>query len=135
MNTEEEEETIRAFICEPKRDRYLAKMASEKHRSKFLDCLNHCHDIDCAFAVWLPSNVDILATLRREGAPAECSIIADDHNIDGKRYTLAEGIEAAQQSGWAAIICCVPGRLAFYLDECGERRALLKREKTKSIQC
>lgn len=107
-------------------------MASEKHRSNFLDCLNHCHDIDSTFALWLPSNVDILGALRKEGAPGDCSIIAADHNIDGKRYTLAEGIEAAQQSGWAAIICCVPGCLAFYLDECGERRALLKRAKTKT---
>jgi len=44
MNTEEEE-TIRAFICEPKRNRYLAKIASEKHRSKFLDCLNRNYNL------------------------------------------------------------------------------------------
>jgi len=128
----EEEETILAFICEPKRDRYLAKMASEKHRSKFLDCLNHCHDIDGQFARWLPSNVDIGDTLRKAGAPAECSIISADHNIDGKRYALDEGIEAAQQSGCAAILCCAPGFLAFYLDESGQRRALLKHDKTKN---
>jgi len=127
----EEEKTILAFICEPKRDRYLAKMASEKHRTKFLDCLNHCHDIDDTFAVWLPSNTDIIVLLRKEGAPADCDIIAADNTIDGKRVALADGIEAARLSGWGSIICCVPGHLAFYLDECGERRALLKRGKPK----
>lgn len=129
-----EKQTILAFICEPKRDRYLAKMASEKYRETFLDCLNHCRDIDSTFSLWLPSNADIVGILRKEGAPAECNIIAADHNIDGKRYKLAEGVEAAQQSEWATIICCIPDCLAFYLDECGERRALLKRDKTATRQ-
>jgi hypothetical protein len=65
----DEEATIRAFIVPNKRDRYVSLLSSEKRRPKFLDCLNHCHDIDQRYATALPSSADVPSLLRNHGAP------------------------------------------------------------------
>ena len=45
---------------------------------------------------------------------------------------LSEAISQTELTGWGTIISCIPGQLAYYDDECGERRILLAREKTNS---
>jgi hypothetical protein len=40
---------------------------------------------------------------------------------------LEEAVAAAEAGGWGTIVICIPRQLAYYFDECGERRALLVR--------
>jgi hypothetical protein len=92
-----------------------------------LDRLNHCQDLDVRFAVPLPSNADVVAMLRSRGAPATCYVLSATASIDGQVLPLAEAISAAEFGGWGTILTCLPGRLAYYYDECGARRMLLER--------
>jgi hypothetical protein len=120
-----EEATIRAFIVPAKRDRYLSLVSNEKRRAEFLDCLNHCRDIDNRYATQLPSLADVISLLRAHGAPDVCRVISDCRDIDGREMPLRDAVEHAESVGWGTILCCIPGRLAYYLDEAGTRRRLL----------
>jgi hypothetical protein len=123
----DEEATIRAFILPARRARWLGCLASPRRRGAFLDRLNHCQDIDGRYAAPLPSNTDVVALLRSHGAPATCYVLSCAEAIDGRERPLAEAVREAQAAGWGTILSCVPGRLAYYYDECGDRRMLLRR--------
>jgi len=122
-----EEALVRAFISAPRRKRWLESLASAKRRAPFLDRLNHCKDIDERYATALPSNADVVGLLCSHGAPALCYVLSCTAAIDGRELPLAEAIEAASMGGWGTLISCLPGQLAYYYDECGERRFLLER--------
>ena len=127
-----DEATIRAFIVPPKRDRYLSLLSNVKRRAKFLDCLNHCRDIDQRYLSEVPSSADAISLLRDRGAPDVCRVISDCRDIDGREMALAEAVEQAETAGWGTILCCIPCRLAYYLDEAGsKRRQLLVRSGEK----
>src|SRR4051812_44876590 len=120
-----EEALVRAFISPPRRTRWLEQLASKKRRGPFLDRLNHCRDIDERYATALPSNADVVTLLRSRGAPPTCYVVSCVAAIDGCELPLAEAIEQAAMEGWGTLIGCIPGRLGYYYDECGERRFLL----------
>jgi len=122
-----EEATIRAFITPARRTRWLKSLASPKRRGRFLDRLNHCRDIDEYYATPLPSNADVVAVLKAHGAPATCYVLSNTATLDARELPLAEAVAEAESGGWGTLISCLPGRLAYYYDECGERRMLLKR--------
>ena len=125
---EDEEKIIKAFFLKERRDRYLMLLGSKKRRNEALDKLNHCKDFDSRFIQWLPSNADIFNILRKEGAPDKAYIISDSKEIDGKTLPLADAIHEAAMGGWGTIISCIPGKLAYYYDEVGERRGILRRK-------
>jgi hypothetical protein len=122
-----EEATIRAFVTPSRRTRWLESLASAKRRGRFLDRLNHCRDIDERYVTPLPSNADVLAILKSHGAPTTCYVVSADASLDARELPLAEALADAQSGGWGTLISCIPGRLACYYAECGERRMLLKR--------
>ena len=123
-----EEATIRAFVVPPRRTRWLESLASAKRRGQFLDRLNHCRDIDERYATPLPSNADIVAVLRAQGAPGTCYVLSNTAALDGRELPLTEAVAEAESGGWGTLISCLPGRLAYYYDEGGERRMLLERK-------
>jgi hypothetical protein len=122
--------TIGAFISPWRRPRWLESLASTERRSGFLDRLNHCRDLDERYAKSLPSNADVVAVLRARSAPAACYLISATSALDGQELTLDEAVARTSQGGWGTIISCLPGQLAYYYDECGERRFLLERKPT-----
>lgn len=122
-----EEATIRAFITPARRTRWLESLASARRRGRFLDRLNHCRDIDERYATPLPSNADVVAILKTQGAPATCYVVSCTAALDARELPLSQAVAEAESGGWGTLIVCVPGRLAYYYDECGERRMLLKR--------
>jgi hypothetical protein len=122
-----EDATVRAFIVLARRDRYLSLLANPKRRSAILGKLAHCHDFDERYATPLPSNADVPGVLRSHGAPATCHVISEAALIDGREMEIEEAIEKAAAANAGALLCCVPGRLAFYLGESGEQRSLLRR--------
>ncbi len=124
----DEEAVVRAFVAPARRTRWLESLASAKRRRRFLDRLNHCRDIDERYSTLLPSNADVVAILKANGAPAKCYVISATETLDARELPLAEALNEAAYGGWGTLISCLPGRLAYYYDECGERRMLLKRE-------
>ena len=123
---------IRAFVAPPRRARWLESLASPKRRQRFLDHLNHCRDIDERYATPLPSNADIVAILNANGAPTTCYLLSATETLDGRELPLAEAVAQAEFGGWGTLLSCIPGQLAYYYDECGQRRMLLKRAATGS---
>jgi hypothetical protein len=126
MNVQEEL-IIRSFIRPHRRTRWLESLASAKRRPRMLDRLNHCLDIDERYATLLPSNANVVALLRSHGAKGTCYVLSCTKDLDGKTLPVDEAVSAASLGGWGTIISCIPGRLAYYYDECGERRMLLER--------
>jgi hypothetical protein len=120
-----EEAIVRAFVASHRRSRWLSLLSAAKRRRKFLDCLNHCADLDPRYAQPVASNVDVVALLRSRGAPARCYVVSDIAAIDGQELPLAEAVAAAESAGWGTLISCIPGRLACYIDEAGTQRRLL----------
>jgi len=123
-----EEALIRAFIAPPRRPRWLESLRSPRRRDHFLDRLNHCRDVDERYSTALPSNADVVAILKAHGAPATCYVLSATASLDGREMSLAEAVTQAELGGWGTLISCLPGILAYYYDECGERRMLLKRD-------
>jgi len=119
---------IDSFIAPHRRERWRLSLDSTKRRVKFLDCLNHCRDLDPRYALPLPSNADVVALLRSRGAPERCYVVSGVDEMDGREMAIEEAVSETALHGWGAIISCIPGRLAYYYDECGERRYLLVRE-------
>jgi hypothetical protein len=126
MHTDEEA-TVKAFITPSRRKRWLEALASAKRRTSFLDRLNHCPDIDERYATLLPSDAQIAAVLRSHGAPEACHVISDLAEIDGQVMQLNDVIHQIELAQWGTLISCIPGQLAYYYDESGARRMLLKR--------
>lgn len=127
---EHETKTIRAFFLKEKQDRYLLLLSNPKRRIEALNRLNMDYrntDFDPRYAQWLPSNVDIAALLRKEGCPMEVYVISGAAEIDGKTLALEEALEMVTHHGFGSIISCIPGKLAYYYNEEGAIRALLKR--------
>lgn len=111
----DEEATIRAFIVPHRRPRYLEQMADPERRRRFLNRLNHCRDLDPRFAT--PASDVSASDLAERGAPKRCRLISAAAELDGREMPLAEAIEEVQSHGWGTIICCLPGRLAWFRDE------------------
>ncbi len=122
-----EEATIRAFIKREKRERYLSLIANSKRRAKFLNCLNHCDDFDNRFVETLASTCNVGVRLADCGAPPECYLISDVLTLDRQTMRCTAAIDAIEIAGFGTILCCVPGRLACYIEEAvAGRRQLLQ---------
>lgn len=122
-----EEAVVRAFVAPARRGRWLEALADPARRSRFLDRLNHCPDFDPRFVTPVPGGVDVAALLRSRGAPPTCHALSAADDLDGRELPLEQAVAEVEKAGWGTVISCIPGRLAYYHDECGERRLLLER--------
>ncbi len=125
-----EERTIGAFIQKEKQDRYRFLLGSSdpRRRAEGVGRLNHCQDLNLKYVSWCPSNTDIAQLLRSEGSPEKVYVLSCTGSIDGKIMLLDDAARAVIEAGWGTIISCIPGQLAYYYDELGERRGLLRRK-------
>jgi hypothetical protein len=103
-------------------------MLPSKKRSRFLNRLNHTIDLDERFATWYKSNADILQILLTKGAPSNCYLMSAASELDQKELPLKDAIGLIPLHGWGTILCAIPGKLGYYYDEGGERRAILERK-------
>lgn len=123
-----EQATIRAFVVPAKRDR-LTLLSSSQRRREGTELLNHFAHWDSRYAEVVRSSINVVALLSASGAGKECRLISDDPELDGRSLPLVEAVDAAEMSSFASVLCCVPGKLAFFFDEVGapRRRLLLRR--------
>jgi len=123
---EHEEKMISVFIAKEKRHRFRYFMDNIKTRPGELDCLNHTRVLNPRYTTWLSGKEDIVQLLRNEGCPENVYIISMEERIDKKTLPLSEAIAQVFEYNWGTIVSCIPGKLAYYHDEDGKRRALLK---------
>lgn len=124
-----EEAIVRAFILRERQERYLALLGNPRRRKKALDTLNHAVPLDPRFMTHISGGLDVAEVLRARGAPDACYVLSAIAEIDGCELPLEEAVREAEVRFWGTIIGCIPGRLAFYLGEGGETRAILERAK------
>jgi hypothetical protein len=131
MITAREVQLVRTFIVPTKRERYAGFLASPKLRPKFLGALYEFHDFDPASVVDLAGPTDsargVIAELRRLGAPEDCYVISNNDDLDGATKPLVEVIERVFAVVDGTLICCVPGRLAYFEGEAPKNRFILHR--------
>ena len=97
-----EEATLRAFVAAAKRERLLAMFGSAKRREEACDALNHFAGWDGRFAQHVKPSTDVLALLRNAGAPAECHVISDSPELDGRDMPLEEAVAACEAFPFAS---------------------------------
>ncbi len=118
---EHERKFIEAFAAPHKRDRYLCLLGSKGGRRRFLDCLYHDFEFDSEFASlykYRKGEATLETRLRSLGAPDECHVICMASDYDGKTLSLNEALtDAIYHSAGAAIISCLPGKLAYFEGE------------------
>lgn len=124
-----EEATLRRFVVAANRDRLLALFGSPKHRKRALDALNHFAGWDERFAEPVDASADALAVLRKAGAPSQCHVMSGAAELDGLDMSLEEAVGACEGYLFASVMCCLPGKLAFFFDEVAapRNRLLLRR--------
>ncbi|MEM8882826.1 MAG: hypothetical protein AAGD14_02005 [Planctomycetota bacterium] len=118
---------VGAFIVPTKRGRYRSLLANPKRRKTILDGLNHLTDLDPRYATSVPSTTDIAGRLRQLGAPDRCHLVSNASELDGREMNLEEAIEAAEFAYQGTLVGCIPGELAYYYGEGGEKRVILHR--------
>ncbi len=124
-----EEAFVRAFILTEKQERYLELLASPRRRHGFLDRLNHHLDYDPALATHVPA-FDQTAScigrlLRQRGAPEICHTISSHREWDGQELPLRQALDLIVGFSMGTVLCCVPGKLAYYEAEDLSRRYIL----------
>jgi hypothetical protein len=126
-----EEAFVQAFIVPDKQSRYLSLLASRKRRDMFLDRLNHHLDYDPAFAVRVSPEQQtaerIETLLRKRGAPHTCHVISSKSDWDAQDLPLHDALDFVFGSSIGTVLCCIPGRLAYYEAEDIRGRFILSR--------
>ena len=126
-----EELTIKAFIVRERRNRFLELLSSQKRRRKITDSLAHPNPawFDTRYVKHIPpsqSHSGSIATLlRARGAGTTCWVISEDRELDSRELELEAVLNEIVGGGMGAILCCVPGKLAYVESEDG--RFILER--------
>jgi len=129
VRAEYEAATIKAFVLRGRQERFLYLLENPKRRKKFPDELGHFLWFDERYAtavLWKPdpgvglwgrhiSGIgNISRLLRSKGANDNCWVISQMKGIDGKEMELDAALEAVVGNGSGSILCCVPGKLAYF---------------------
>jgi hypothetical protein len=59
----------------------------------------------------------VVQRLKSLGAPNECFVLSNCGQLNGQKFSLEEGVQAALDTAFGTLVSCVAGRLGFY---CGE---------------
>jgi hypothetical protein len=131
MNIDWQVETIRAFLIPQKRERYVEAVSNEKRRRKFIAKLSHFGDFDPRWIVPITPSTQypdgIRSMLTKRGAQETCRAISELRKLDRQEIALEDALEQIIGNGMGTILCCVPGRLAYFESE--ETRFILERAK------
>ena len=133
MSQEREEAFVRAFIIAEKQSRYLQLLANPKRRDKVLGDLYHvlptvtARTFEIADRDNTPQTVDAL--LRRKGAGPTCYLISPEDDLDQQEMPLWTALDALISQDGVAVVCCIPGRLAYYK---GEREQYILEHKPQA---
>lgn len=141
MGTSEHELLICDLLAPARRARYrkLLDQGTAKARKKFVDGLNHTLELDARFATRVSDAQGdacesegkwILGELQRRGAPDVCYVISSNGELDQRTMPLEEALREVYGCFLGTLICCLPGRLAYYEGEDLGERYILHRSAT-----
>jgi len=121
MAMDHETAFVKAFIVPAKRARYAQFLANPKRRQEVLERLNHQLAYMPALANEVPNGQDfpdaLEALLRSKGAGPTCHVLVDGLKLDGQELPLREALRAVFMHRGGSVLCCIPGRLAYYKPE------------------
>ena len=108
---------IAAFVVPEKRERYKEFLGTPKRRHEILRRFNHFFDFIPAHCrqIERDSAAALAKILRNLGAKDAGYVIGVDN--DGETLPLAEAIHNSLGSPCGAVVSCVPGKLAIFLQE------------------
>ena len=121
---------VESFIIKSRRERALELLASSKNRHKFTSKFDHhgrdYFNHDCIRSIeprqqHPPNIADIL---RAMGAPETCHVIGGGH--DSEDMELLAALKQIVGYGTGTVLCCVPGKLAYFEGEIRERFLLVR---------
>ncbi|MGA3101192.1 MAG: hypothetical protein ABSD61_04960 [Terracidiphilus sp.] len=116
-----ERETVRAFIQKPRQERALLLLSNPKRRREFTNELAHFKWLDERFIHPIPTGVqsiaETVAFLRSKGAGLTVWAIAERGEIDARELDLDFALSETWGSCHAAILSCIPGKLAYFRGE------------------
>ena len=120
------EALINAFVVPERRDRYLFLARTPRRRGELTNRLAHWRDFDARRATALPpeartSPAAVAAFLAAHGAPNSCYVLSELREYDGQAMPLADATAAVVGRGMGTVLSCIPGRLAYYESEDGDR--------------
>lgn len=121
MNQEQEQAFVQAFIVPEKRERYCQLLSSSKRRGKILSEFYHHLDTvptrTTAIANRDHNSNAVEKQLRQKGAGSTCYLISPEHDLDQQEMLLRKALDTLITHDGVAVVCCVPGRLAYYKAE------------------
>lgn len=136
MDTAREIHLVESFVVSSKRTRYVGFLSSPKRRPKFLRELYHFGDFDPKWILELSGAVKsaegLTTELERRGAPDRAYLVSAHVELDGKTLPLNEAVYDVYGRADGTIVCCVPGRLAYFEGEGFKNRYILHRPGSHS---
>jgi hypothetical protein len=117
-----EQKTVQAFIQKPRQERSLFLLSNPKRRREFTNQLAHFKWLDREFVRTIPpaaghSVAETVALLRTMGAGSSVWVIAENRSIDARELDLEFALGETWGSCHAAILSCIPGKLAYFRGE------------------
>ena len=128
-----EEAFAKAFLPTEKRARFIQLLAQPRRRKEMLSQLNRHLPYLADFATEVPGEQDfpdeLAKLLLAKGAGPTCHVIAEGLKSDGRELPLREALLQICMQRSGAILCCLPGRLAYYKPESPAPGILLERSQ------
>lgn len=137
-DAEQEDEFARTFIVPERRERYRLLLANPRRRSDILDRLSHNLDFIPSLARQIPGgqhNAEGVVGLLNDRGVRDSDpvyVISDGPDLDAQTLPMRQAVRLALDFDFGSVICCLPGRLAYYRPEAPENGYLL--EKPARIQ-
>lgn len=126
-----EVEFIKSFVIPQKQQRFLEFVNSEKGRRKFTSELDHPNFISSEFICEISPSQETVESiskiLRNKHAPPICYVISSNGTIDSCELPIDVALEETIGRGSGTVLSFLPGRLAFFENEDGDMRFILKR--------
>lgn len=120
MDKEQERVLVQSFFVKRVQERVLHELFTPKKRDMALQRLDHRYlsmlKNDYLIEIKPPNSWpdDTYDLLKQHGAPDTCYCLSENELISGKTLPLREALEHAIGFGFASIISCIPGELAYF---------------------
>ena len=115
---------VDAYVMKSKRSRYKKLLGNPTKRGKILDRINHNADLDYEKAIRLSGaqafSSQLIRKLSAFEIDAQCWLISDDPELDGKLLQMREASELTAGADWGTIMICPPKPIAVYRAEAPE---------------
>ncbi|ASI35224.1 hypothetical protein A0126_16740 (plasmid) [Exiguobacterium sp. N4-1P] len=120
MDKEQEIVLVQSFFVKRVQERVLHELFTPKKRDMALQRLDHRYlsmlKNDYLIEIKPPNSWpdDTYDLLKQHGASDTCYCLSENELISGKTLPLREALEHAIGFGFASIISCIPGELAYF---------------------